>query len=158
MPLAPSVPAPGRRPRGFTLVELMLGIGVLSVLMMIAMPFWADHRERVRQRQAATDIGAMSVRILQYHEEERRFPATLATVGMDDRRDPWGQPYQYYNIRDGQIGDARKDRSLVPINSDFDLYSLGKDGASARQLGAGVSQDDVIRAANGTYVGIASGY
>lgn len=36
----------------------------------------------------------------------------------------------------GSIGGARKDRFLVPINSDFDLYSMGKDGQSVGPLTA----------------------
>jgi hypothetical protein len=35
---------------------------------------------------------------------------------------------------------------LHPINSDFDLYSKGKDGDSAAPLTASRSQDDIIRA------------
>lgn len=50
----------------------------------------------------------------------------------------------------------RKDRFLVPINSDFDLYSMGKDGESVAPLNAAKSRDDVVRAANGAFVGLAS--
>jgi general secretion pathway protein G len=53
-------------------------------------------------------------------------------------------------------GQARKDRFLVPLNDDYDLYSMGKDGTSSPPLTAKVSQDDIIRANNGSYVGLAS--
>jgi general secretion pathway protein G len=46
----------------------------------------------------------------------------------------------------------------VPINSDFDLYSVGRDGQSAPALTAKVSQDDIVRANNGGFVGLASDY
>lgn len=49
----------------------------------------------------------------------------------------------------------RKDRFLVPINSDYDLYSVGPDGASAAPLTAATSRDDIIRASDGAYVGVA---
>lgn len=58
----------------------------------------------------------------------------------------------------GAIGQARKDRNLVPINSDFDLYSVGRDGQTAPALTAKVSQDDIVRANNGGFVGLASDY
>ena len=51
---------------------------------------------------------------------------------------------------------ARKDRFLVPINTDFDLYSMGKDGESVPALTAAKSRDDVVRAANGAFIGLAS--
>ena len=53
-------------------------------------------------------------------------------------------------------GKARKDRFLVPLNSDYDLYSKGKDGKSSSPITASDSQDDVIRASDGSYVGLAS--
>jgi len=53
-------------------------------------------------------------------------------------------------------GKARKDHSLVPLNTDYDLYSKGKDGQSRPPLPAPVSQDDVLRANNGGFIGLAS--
>ena len=50
-------------------------------------------------------------------------------------------------------GQARKDRFLVPLNSDYDLYSMGPDGKSSSPITAKPSQDDIIRAADGSYVG-----
>ena len=58
----------------------------------------------------------------------------------------------------GGIGGARKDRFLVPINSDFDLYSIGKDGQSAAPLTALHSHDDVIRASDGGFYGLAKNF
>lgn len=54
-----------------------------------------------------------------------------------------------------KAGDVRKDRNLVPINSDFDLYSVGRDGESVGALTAKKSHDDVIRANDGSFVGLA---
>jgi general secretion pathway protein G len=53
----------------------------------------------------------------------------------------------------GTIGQARKSRFLVPINSDFDLFSPGPDGDWVGPLTAQKSQDDIIRANNGDFVG-----
>ena len=52
----------------------------------------------------------------------------------------------------------RKDRFLVPINSDYDLYSVGRDGESVAPLTAAKSHDDIVRAANGAYVGLAENF
>ncbi len=56
------------------------------------------------------------------------------------------------------VGQARKDRFLVPINSDYDLYSLGKDGRSVAALTAKDSRDDVVRASDGAFIGLASNF
>jgi general secretion pathway protein G len=56
------------------------------------------------------------------------------------------------------MGQARKDHFLVPINSDYDLYSMGKDGDSVPPLGAQKSLDDVVRANDGGFVGLAANF
>ena len=74
-------------------------------------------------------------------------------------RDPWGAAYAYVNHADvSGPGAFRKDKNIVPINSDFDLWSKGKDGASAPALTANPSRDDVIRANDGGFFGLASKY
>jgi general secretion pathway protein G len=73
--------------------------------------------------------------------------------------DPWGHPYQYLSFSGLKgKGEMRKDKNLVPINSDYDLYSMGPDGESQTPLTAKASRDDIIRANNGGYVGIAENY
>jgi general secretion pathway protein G len=101
----------------------------------------------------------MSTVIEDFKVDYGRFPDALDEVGMDDMRDPWGNPYQYLNIETAEgPGSLRKDKFLVPLNTDFDLYSMGKDGESKPPLTAKASHDDVVRANDGGYVGIATGY
>lgn len=52
----------------------------------------------------------------------------------------------------------RRDRYLFPLNTDYDLFSLGADGCTSVSLGEAVGQDDVIRANNGGFFGLASEY
>ncbi|MBZ0151224.1 MAG: type II secretion system GspH family protein [Planctomycetes bacterium] len=52
----------------------------------------------------------------------------------------------------------RRDRYMFPLNTDYDLFSLGPDGRTAASLGETVGQDDVIRANNGGYYGTAAEY
>jgi general secretion pathway protein G len=44
------------------------------------------------------------------------------------------------------------------LNSSYDLFSAGKDGNWVAPITAAVSQDDIIRANDGAYVGLASEY
>jgi general secretion pathway protein G len=86
-------------------------------------------------------------------------PPDLAAVGLAGLRDPWGRPYAYLNFAGIMgVGPMRKDRNLVPINSDYDLYSLGEDGGSVPPLNARASRDDIIRGNDGNYVGLAENY
>ncbi len=52
----------------------------------------------------------------------------------------------------------RRDRYMFPLNTDYDLFSLGPDSSTAVSLGESVGLDDVIRANNGGYFGPASEY
>ncbi|MDR4480167.1 MAG: prepilin-type N-terminal cleavage/methylation domain-containing protein [Nitrospira sp.] len=71
----------------------------------------------------------------------------------------WFEPDSAYAGQGGgnaSKGKPRKERFLHPINSDYDLYSMGKDGESVEPLTAKKSQDDVIRANDGSFVGLAA--
>jgi general secretion pathway protein G len=158
-PHAGDPPAHGRPRLGFTLPELLIALAILAVLAVIAFPKYADYQERIRIAQAIIDIKDMDIKLQQYRLDNPAFPDDLSPIGMSGKLDPWGRPYQYLNL--GSIkgkGAARKDKNLVPINSDFDLYSLGKDGASSPSLNAKPSRDDVVRASDGRFVGLAQDF
>ncbi len=52
----------------------------------------------------------------------------------------------------------RRDRYAFPLNTDYDLFSIGPDRSSATSIGHALSQDDVIRANDGGFFGRASKY
>jgi general secretion pathway protein G len=52
----------------------------------------------------------------------------------------------------------RRDKFLFPLNTDYDLFSLGPDARSAAALSHPMALDDVIRANDGGYFGPASNY
>jgi len=147
--------------RGLTLIEVLVVLAILGILGAIALPRYQDYRERVRVTQAINDVNVMSLVVKSYMADNREPPDSLVVVGTANKLDPWGNPYEYHRISGaskGVIGKARKNKNLVPINSDFDLYSKGKDGMSAGPLTAGPSRDDVVRANDGKFVGLASDY
>lgn len=150
-----------RSARGFTLVEVLIAVAIVGVLAGIAFPKYVDYRERIRVAQAITDIVAIDAKIKAYVLDNDSPPDSLSQVGASGALDPWGRPYVYLKLLGASksvIGKARKNKGLVPINSDFDLYSVGKDGISAGPLTAGASRDDVVRANDGRFIGLASDY
>lgn len=52
----------------------------------------------------------------------------------------------------------RRDRYMFPLNTDYDLFSLGPNAQTTVSLGESLGQDDVIRANNGGFFGTASEY
>jgi len=153
-----SRPNPRQRPQGFTLIELMVVILLIGILTAIAMPYYGDWRNRVKTAQATSDIIGNEAVVETYFALHKTFPNSWADLPQARTVDPWGNPYVYYNIDANGRGQARKDHALNPLNTDYDMYSMGPDGVTQSQITQRDSVDDVIRASNGSYVGLASGF
>lgn len=144
---------------GFTLLEIMIATCIIGVLVGIAIPNYLGYRERARVAVAVTDLKNIEKSIINFFTTNDAYPDSLADIGLDGFRDPWTNPYQYLRIDGGSIngkGNLRKDHFMVPVNTDFDLYSMGKDGDSKPPFTAKASQDDIVRAFNGSYYGMVS--
>lgn len=147
------------RAHGCTVIETVLALLMLAVLTQVAIAGYTDYRERAAIARAATDIAALENLIARYAAEHRVVPRSLADIGRADMKDPWGNPYQYFDHSGSKgNGQLRRGKRAVPINSDFDLYSMGKDGRSAASLSAEASRDDIIRGDDGRIVALATQY
>lgn len=143
---------------GFTLIELMIAVAIVGILASIAIPAYEDYKERARVYQAVTDIGAMSTLIEASYQDNRYYPETLGDIGLAAKIDPWGSPYEYLNLVKNGNGGARRDKNLNPLNSDFDLYSKGKDKKTKLPISQKDSLDDVLRANDGRFINLAKNY
>lgn len=146
-----------RLQKGFTVVELLIVFGIVGSLAGIAIPRYIKYLEQVDISVAIADISHISKEISSYNLEHKNFPDTLDDLGLNNAIDPWGNPYQYLRL-EGESQGARKDQFLKPINSDFDLYSMGPDGLTNKNLNSGNSLDDVIRCNDGGYIGTVANY
>jgi general secretion pathway protein G len=143
--------------RGFSLVEIVIVIAIGGILLAIAVPGVQSYIDRSRQAQAIVEIGDMSVKIRQQLKRTGTLPDSLGDAGLGGQTDPWGHPYEYFNLITGKgNGQARKDKKLAPLNTDFDLYSVGSDGQTAASLVNKASRDDIVRARDGGFIGLAS--
>ena len=140
-----------------TLLELVAALAIVMMLATIAVPAYNSYVTRARVGRAVGDIGTISLQLYRWQLSTRSFPLTLAEAGID-ATDPWGRPYRYLRVAGANVSALRKDRNLVPINTDFDLYSVGPDGGTSAPLTAAASQDDVVRANNGSFIGSAKDY
>lgn len=122
--------------QGFTLIELMLVVIIIGALVAMVMPRLTGRSEQARSSAAMADVRAnMATALKLYELDNGNFPST--EEGLDalfsnpgsvknwngpylERKpiDPWGREYKYKCP-----GDHRR--------SDYDLYSLGKDGVES---------------------------
>jgi general secretion pathway protein G len=150
-----------QRGRGFTLLELMMALVVVGLLSAIAVPSYTRYLERQKLLQCERDLRTMAGWIERYRLQNVEPPMSLGELGTAPPKDPWGNDYQFLNFNapiKGIKALIRKDHNLHPLNTDFDLYSLGKDGRSSPPLTAKASRDDVIWARDGAFVGLAADY
>jgi general secretion pathway protein G len=142
---------------GFTFFELLIVLSIILVLMSVGVPILVSAQDQARTARAVSEIHTIEDEITYYETLNGKLPDDLSQVGFGGYLDPWGVPYQYLNHADDMgNGIARKDQFNVLLNSDYDLYSMGKDQQTADAITDQVSQDDIIRASNGTYAGLAS--
>jgi len=138
---------------------MAVGLVIVSLIYMTVSPAIINSVNNAKTTTADNDIKEAQIAIDDFYKINGRFPDSLDEVFAEIPLDPWGNPYQYTNIQNGGgIGKLRKDKNLVPINSDYDFYSMGPDGKSAPALTASISQDDIVRGRNGLFVGLAADY
>ena len=145
----------------FTLIELITVVAITAVLTTITAPIYSNYIEDTKIKTATVELREIETKLVRYYTNNRRYPDSLNDLPGDSPVDPWGKPYQYLNIENSTKkgkGGLRKDKNLVPINSDFDLYSKGPDGDSKAPLTAKASRDDIIRAGNGGFFGVATDF
>lgn len=140
-----------------SLIEIMIAVAILAITVSLAIPAYRGYVNEASIATAIQEIRQMEL-VLNDLYQDGDPPASLAAVGLD-LVDPWGNPYRYLQLRDnstpGINGRRRRDKNNNPVNSDYDLYSLGADGRTAAQFMANRARDDVVRANDGAYVGLA---
>lgn len=143
---------------GLTLLELMVAVAIIGILAAIAVPNYISYTERARYVVVITSLQQISKEADGFFINRGRYPDNLGEIGMANARDPWGNLYQYLSAATAKKNEMRKDRSLHPVNTDYDLYSMGRDGRSQVAFTAHSSQDDIVRANNGAYLGYVQDY
>ena len=141
---------------GFTLVELLISVAIMGTLASMAMMGYRKIIEETRQNVVIQDLSNLQNYIEIYFQENGELPDSLDDLGMGTFEDPWGNPYRYQAVDKVPHGKLRKDHFLVPLNTDYDLWSMGPDGKSQPPLTAQQSWDDIIRATDGEFIGPAS--
>ena len=121
------------KPRGFTLIEVLVVVAILGILAAIVVPRIMDRPDEAKRVAAKADVGALVQSLKLYRLDNGFYPSTdqglLALVQRPtsnpqptnwkpylDRlpKDPWGSDYQYLN---------------PGVRSEIDVFSLGADRA-----------------------------
>ncbi|MGE4519596.1 MAG: prepilin-type N-terminal cleavage/methylation domain-containing protein [Desulfobacteraceae bacterium] len=143
---------------GFTLIELMMAVAIIGIMSAIAVPSMINYVDHVKVVRTITELKSIESALIHYNLVNEEFPSDLASVGFKGLKDVWGNPFRYTPVKGAKPGDLRKNKFMVPVNTDFDLYSCGKDGKSVGPFTAKASKDDIVRANNGGFFGLVKDY
>jgi general secretion pathway protein G len=147
-----------RRQDGFTLIELILVFILIAILAAIAIPVYTHFLDKARAIRSVAEIRGIEKEIMMYVFDVGVLPVTLQQLKVISLEDPWGNAYRYVNPGLSGPGAMRRDRFSALLNTDYDLYSTGADGKSQLPLSDAASWDDIVRANDGEYIGLASLY
>jgi type IV pilus assembly protein PilE len=70
-----------RGERGFTLIELMIVVGIISIIAAIAIPSYNDYVRRSQLTEAFNNLAAYRVKMEQYYQDNRSY-ANGAVCGV----------------------------------------------------------------------------
>lgn len=141
---------------------MLVVVAIIGILVSIAVPAYENYQDERDYLQARQNLLAIQKAIDLYYVQNNEFPASLSDIEMQDVSDPWGKSYYYVNVvsydKHNSAYKVRRDKKLKPVNSDYDLYSAGKDGTTKPAFTAKASWDDIVRCNNGQYLGYAKDY
>jgi len=145
--------------KAFTIIEFGVVVVIIGLFFMTFSPAMLKMVDSAKTSTTTEVIKEMETGIDDFYKKNGRLPDSLEEVFGEVPLDEWGNPYRYLNMaKEKGDGNKRKDKNLVPINSDYDLYSMGADGQTASPLTAVMSKDDIVRGRNGAFIGLATEY
>ncbi len=69
--------------QGFTLVELMVVVGIISILASMAVPAYLDHSIRAQVAQGIKLGSGAKIAVTEYYQDRGAYPADNATAGLE---------------------------------------------------------------------------
>ena len=143
--------------RGFTLAESMLATVLVAYCANASVGLISTRIDSARVEQTKQDLARIQATVEAYRAVHHDLPGSLAELQPKIPLDPWGHPYEYVNF---ELSGTQGQRAFdgLPINSEYDLYSRGADGRSDANLRTDSGRDDIIRARDGSYIGLAADF
>jgi len=148
---------------GFTLIELLAVVAIISILAAVAIPKILGAREKTLIVKSIAEITSIQNTVQFYRvQHDGALPADFAALTpgyfTDEILDPWGEPYVYQNFDVIPPGWRRKDGPVVPLNTEYDVYSCGPNRVTTPNIRSTPGRDDIVLGNDGAFIGKAEDY
>jgi len=84
-----------KRVKGFTLVELMIAVVVVSILAAIALPAYSNYVKRGKISEATANLGSLRVSMEQYYQDNRTYQNASGNCGVTMPTSPAVKYFQF---------------------------------------------------------------
>ncbi len=88
---------------GFTLIELMIVVGIIGILASIAIPAYQDYTIRAQVAEAFSITGELKASIRDYYKDRGRFPSNNAEAGVAEPQFLIGNYVTKVEVADGAM-------------------------------------------------------
>lgn len=142
--------------KGFTLVELLVVMGMSAIMIAVTLVSMGDARSRKAVEGEARKMAATIREVQNYALTGKKFDATQPTcsIGIDDIVAGASQYETYYRHRNA-LGSSCADSTNVPVSQSFQTYifqngvktrSIAEGGADVNNFGFSVPRGNLVDA------------
>ncbi len=122
--------------RGFTLLEILIVLGILGTIMAMVMSRVNDSRNRAKVKQAHLDLNTWGEALNMYYNDCGKYPSSLQSLTQEDPECKNWDPGNYKKMKPKDPWGS--DLIYSVEGSDYTLKSLGQD---RKEGGTGFNAD-----------------
>ncbi len=127
-----------RRASGFTIIELLITVTIISVLVALALPSYTDYVTRSKFTEAWAQLADLRVKMEQYYLDNRRYSTNAGggTCGVPGGNTPMTQGTKYFDfVCASSTPNAAGDQA-------YTLTAQGKDAESLTGIAFTIDQSN----------------
>jgi prepilin-type N-terminal cleavage/methylation domain-containing protein/prepilin-type processing-associated H-X9-DG protein len=102
----------GRKPGGFTILELLVSMGVISILAALVLPAVSSAREAARKVQCVNRLKQIGLALHSYHDQHRALPPGWQWESRHESAYGWGVPLLSFLDQSAVYRQTHRDRLL----------------------------------------------
>ncbi|MBU6376573.1 MAG: prepilin-type N-terminal cleavage/methylation domain-containing protein [Bdellovibrionales bacterium] len=142
---------------GFSLVELMVSVGIIGILASVAIPQYSKFTNRAKQSEARVKLGSLYTIEKAFYVEANKFSSCLANIGFIPESTPTTRYMVGFNTltaNSNNVGSVNCSGTLAAGTHFFEANNTAVPGAAGKTIKVTSSVDTTFQ----TFTAVAEGY